>query len=136
MKKITRRKVFETNSSSAHSLSVRTRADEKVPSSGHFVIEENYFGWTGKTVITFEDKLSYLYALSVEMGMSSEEFLEKMSDILPSEVSLELPVIPKEEIYYRVGIDHQSVDLLEYEGVSWEDFIYNHYMVTIDHDNH
>ena len=137
MKKTIRRCVFETNSSSAHSLSLRPNPHSQlVPSNGYFKIREEYFGWTGNEVSSFEDKLAYLYALSIEKEMTSGEFLEEMKNILPSGVTLELPDIPKDEIWYRIGIDHESSDLLEVEEVTWEEFLFNNYYITIDHDNH
>ena len=150
MKKNIRRNVFETNSSSAHSLSLRQTplGINLVPSEGHFYIKNKCFGWVGPAVISFEDKLDYLaslgtkvidylYALSVEKEMSSEKFLEKMRDILPSEIIIELPKCDNDdERWHTTGIDHQSIDLLEDEGISWEDFLYNNYRIIIDHDNH
>lgn len=139
MKKQIRRCVFETNSSSAHSLSLRQTplGINLVPSEGHFYIKDKHYGWTGPTVFSFKDKLDYLYALSVEKEMSSEKFLEKMRDILPSKITIELPKCDNDDERWRTtGIDHQSIDLLEDEGVSWKDFLYNNYLVIIDHDNH
>ena len=137
MKKQIRRCVFETNSSSAHSLSLRPNPHTQlVPSNGYFKIKAKYFGWTGYDVSSFEDKLAYLYALSIEKCMSSEEFLEKIKSILPSDVIVELPELSKDDYWFTVGIDHQSSGLLEEECVTWEDFLFNNYYITIDHDNH
>jgi len=61
MKKVIRRDVFETNSSSTHAMSICMEDDiDKVP--GHLDVEGRYFGWEYEELKTPEEKISYLYA--------------------------------------------------------------------------
>lgn len=58
MKK-TRQGVFETNSSSTHSICVAQDLELKLPGSIHFEFGE--FGWEHSTLDTISDRASYLY---------------------------------------------------------------------------
>lgn len=58
MKKI-RKSVFETNSSSTHSICVANTDDYQIPESLHFGFDE--FGWERSTLRDIQSKADYLY---------------------------------------------------------------------------
>ena len=64
MKKI-RLKVFETNSSSLHSITVSAQKPNEHPDSIHFQCGE--FGWEVETYTDFETKASYLWTAVVHI---------------------------------------------------------------------
>ena len=138
MKTVIRRNIFETNSSSAHVLSMVNEADFMTkPSSNVIQLEFNNYGWYGPDVISYEDKLNYLYALAQETNISDEVFLETINKIIPDGYTVCLPVKTIRDYCWGdySGIDHQSIYLLEEEGVSWEEFLNNPYKIEIRNDN-
>ena len=61
MKQI-RKGVFETNSSSTHSICIAKDAELTIPQSLHFSFGE--FGWECDTLYSVSEKASYLYKRS------------------------------------------------------------------------
>lgn len=97
MKQI-RRNVFETNSSSTHSICI-SKAPATAGKHIHFGIGE--YGWENDCV----DTADYLYTAILCMG-DSEELLEKLKDILDSH-SIEYEF---EEPKWFKGSDYQYLD--------------------------
>lgn len=65
MKIQVRSKIFETNSSSTHALSVfKKDGDYEIPTSMHLVINDFSFGWEISSYNTPDDKLAYLWILT------------------------------------------------------------------------
>lgn len=94
MKKQIRQGVFETNSSSTHSICIAKDVNIETPSSIHFEFGE--FGWECNTLYSTEEKASYLY--TGLMGNEREKDFEKIVAILKSEgieVTFEEPVYKK-----------------------------------------
>ena len=76
MKIKTRKGVFETNSSSTHSICItENRNVEEYPSTLYFSLGE--FGWEGNVYRDVEEKASYLYTALVELGGTDEMSLEE-----------------------------------------------------------
>ena len=65
MKRQIRLRVFETNSSSLHSITVSARQPDEHPDSIHFECGE--FGWETETYTHFMDKASYLWTAVVHI---------------------------------------------------------------------
>ena len=138
MKTVIRRNIFETNSSSAHVLSMVNKVDFMTkPSRNKIQIKFNSYGWVGPDVISYEDKLNYLYALAQEINISDKVFLKTINKIIPKGYTVCLPVKTDQGAYWEnySSIDHQSIYLLEEEGVSWEEFLNNPYKIEIRNDN-
>ena len=138
MKTVIRRNIFETNSSSAHVLSLVSDEDFMIkPSSQLIQLNFNDYGWYGPDVISYKDKLNYLYALAQSKDISDDEFLKRITKIVPNDCVVYLPIKSTRDYYWGncSYIDHQSVDLLEEEGVSWEDFLNKPYKIEIRNDN-
>lgn len=92
MKKI-RKSVFETNSSSTHSICI-AKCDEEltIPKSLHFEFGE--FGWQYSTLQSINEKASYLYTGFISEGREDDAFL-KIFEVLRSkgiEVTAEKPI--------------------------------------------
>lgn len=93
MKQI-RKGVFETNSSSTHSICIAKNPELTIPESIHFEFGE--FGWEENKLRSAEEKASYLYTGLVANDKFSEA--EKIFEILRSkgiEVTAEVPVQEK-----------------------------------------
>lgn len=144
--------VFETNSSSQHSLVISKVREEptKKQLNGYF----GEYGWGYEELTTQEEKLSYILT---RMAMS---IVEDNSDIRELDKLLKSPIFKKfDELvqimtgfginmdecllsnrYYggRFGyIDHQSVDVLdEYTLEELVDIIFSESKIIIDNDNH
>jgi hypothetical protein len=89
MKQI-RRNVFETNSSSTHSICIAKDAELTIPESLHFDFGE--FGWECDTLYSLGEKASYLYTGLI--ANNRKEDAEKIFELLRSkeiEVTAEEP---------------------------------------------
>jgi hypothetical protein len=150
--KVIRHEVFETNSSSMHSLSISAARDYTYPSGKTYVIIAEEYGWSGPTLREPEEKLSYLMALvasSTGINWAIEEKGVKFS----IKEFLRLPEIKKivnavkdhgSDIIYKKSssgfgsVDHQSVCNLDsfLNGIDLEEFIFNSkYEIVITNDN-
>jgi len=93
MKKI-RKGVFETNSSSTHSICIAKDAELTIPKSLHFDFGE--FGWEYDTLSDVYTKASYLY--TGLMGNGRKDDFDNVVSILEGkgiEVSAEQPIYKK-----------------------------------------
>lgn len=160
-----RRSVFETNSSSTHSVSI-SKGDLIKPNIANLDelnVSFGEYGWEYEEYCYWENKLSYLLTMVLETeayGIETskdtwiEEFKEldgyKLLDetiysVLEAHISLEHYRERDEKYKCDLGyIDHQSCEdygslsgFLEYNGISAYDFIFNDgvYVIT-DNDNH
>lgn len=163
MKKQIRYGVFETNSSSMHSLTIYSRSCHYYTTS--FEIENNYvvvrpgeFGWGYDEFSSPSVKLEYAVLLalsSVEYSITSEEeFYESeefqmLNDLIKYTTPYDGIILKDFNFKYDEKwssfdhegyIDHQSkmplnMFLSEY-GIDLEDFIFGDNVLIIDNDNH
>jgi len=100
MKKI-RKGVFETNSSSTHSICIAVDTELNIPKSIHFEFGE--FGWEYDTLYSVSEKASYLYTAIVNY---KEEDLERFIKILENK-NIEVTKEERSGKYFDTGyIDH------------------------------
>lgn len=143
-----RRNVFETNSSSSHSISIKSNSGELTPNY-IYIDEDNImhtefgeFGWGYETYTDQSNKLSYVVTM---MGALSGTYDESLYEYGPF-------IHLKEDLIEYTGcsdlvidsfdgyVDHQSVcniveDYCEVEN--YINFIYNsNIKLIIDNDNH
>jgi len=132
-----RKNIFETNSSSSHSISLSEDANLscRLPeSNGVIEIECREFGWEEVTYNDAETKLSYLITYifsSIDAGEKADKlkkekadieewiklipdikrnYLEKLSALIRDHTGSELVVVPVYYDFYPFGyIDHQSI---------------------------
>jgi hypothetical protein len=159
MKQI-RRNVFETNSSSTHSISIRK--DYPLENSWLFVDDDGYihaefgeFGWEIESYTGQIDKLSYLLTMTtyfndcdiwyadaervenIERFMQTDDF-KQISDAVAEYTGCKGIVIDDSSGY----IDHQSVycstldEFLNYNSTSILEFIFGGVVVHTDNDNY
>jgi len=165
MKTVVRKGIFETNSSSVHTLciagqftntdSIPEREDLKEYDDVIAVTPDEY-GWSGPNVSGFLEKVRYLMTMILDYKYSWDK--EKQEPI-PENMKLELlkndsdwqdicavvrtyrhkellPVIPDGLNYY---VDHQSCHSIEnfLNGLSLTEYLFNpRVFVEIDNDNH
>lgn len=145
MKRQIRRKVFETNSSSMHSLTV-----EKLGVTEYLHVDEvenkvivNYgeFGWGYDEYTDPETKLSYLITMLAQYSCDdiydTDEFKE-INDIVAQRCECDGILIDES---YSGYVDHQSVDninsLMDEYGCTIEEFVFDKGIkLIIDNDNH
>jgi len=143
MAKVTRRGVFETNSSSTHSIAIfnggqptqqiRPEADGKVH------IYPGEFGWGPEAYHDAESKASYAYTWAKNHG--DEDAMELLTKVLIKHTGCEVVFETMADEYGKFGyIDHQSVDVCSpafYLDETLEHFIFNpESVLLVDHDNH
>lgn len=101
--------VFETNSSSTHSICISTDNTDEMdfPEALHFRLDE--FGWEWNRLDTVESKAAYLYAALIDT-CKQDELAEKTAWIMDTLAKHGVECvfdIPNRGYYrYRVGIDH------------------------------
>lgn len=118
MRKQIRQGVFETNSSSTHSLVIAKQADKLQPilpdNEGVLTIkpETLEFGWGTEWVRDFDSKACYLY-----LDAQEEEYLDMLAKVIRDFTGAETIIWPDSVIAERKGdyrgydiyIDHQSM---------------------------
>lgn len=151
MKKI-RTGVFETNSSSTHSISIANTDSGKlmeivVPNDeGNIVLYGGEFGWEYNKYYDALNKASYMAIYAVDWcGERSDEFVQILKDVIKEQTGCKDVIFAFSSDYdscHWSYIDHQSVENQEYHYL-FEDsellrqFIFNpnSYLIT-DNDNH
>lgn len=129
-----RNSVFETNSSSSHSLvfSKKNRGysyDLPVDENGVLVIPYGEFGWGPDILKTPIEKLSYLIT---DHGGIDDDIIEMIKTKCPKVKEVETEPV---DSYWPEGyVDHESVGTSR--GVSPEELVFNNsIIVIIDNDN-
>lgn len=162
MRKI-RRDVFETNSSSTHSITFSSRKSEAEPNhlpidpDGYIHMSLGEFGWEIASYSDQYNKLAYLLTMCAELNgidfwcindadfeNSLEEFydcdeFQLISSVIGEYAKCEGIKLDKSEGY----IDHQSYedyssipDFLTQNDTDIIDFVYGNVIVNTDNDNH
>ena len=147
MKRQVRRNVFETNSSSMHSLSIAKRGVTEYlhvdECTNKVVTEFGEFGWGYDEYNDPETKLSYLVTMigesrncySIEEVYETNDF-KKINDVVSARCECDGIEIKNVDGY----IDHQSIDtidnLLKEYNCTIEEFIFDKGItLVIDNDN-
>lgn len=112
MKKTIRDGVFETNSSSTHSICIAKNAELTIPESIHFGF--NRFGWEHDTLKSLDEKAQYLYT-GLIANDRNDDFIA-IIDILKSkniDVTFEMAIYSENEsgrTYIENGgyVDHAN----------------------------
>lgn len=153
MTKLIRKSVFETNSSSCHSISISSADcvyDGITPASDNKIyLSPGEFGWE---IARYNDpisKLTYCWIYAEEwVGDDEEEFHEILNRVVCEHTGADGIVMEKDEGNswcangYHGYIDHQSVecrdlDHLFYDEEKLKNFIFNPNSVLMtDNDNH
>ena len=159
MKKKIRYGVWESNSSSTHSVSFSkiklTNFAAPTPNEdGYLYVDFGNFGWEYRRYRDPYVKLQYLLTMVAMLYETSEEEFYELDDFKMIENAIKNKIQGCEGIRMNNGafgtygidgyIDHQSCggfsciwDFLTYYEVSLEDFIFNSDIVLItDNDNH
>lgn len=156
----TRNYVFETNSSSTHSISFTSRDNYleenriAIDGDGYMHVKFGEFGWEVCTYTDQYNKLSYLLTMALELNgnavwlsnnvdtaiewfMTTEDF-KLISDEIAQYTGCKGIIIDHSDGY----IDHQSVyggsirGFLDENGTGILDFVYGNVIVHTDNDNH
>ena len=159
-----RKNVFETNSSSMHSLILHNRKatyNLPVEEDGYIHVELGEYGWGYKKLRVLYDRLAYALAMVMETegGVShwgensnilGEQFYNSdgfnaINELIKKKYNCNgIKIDSNGDEYYPYGyIDHQSYedynslqDFLDDWGVTLEEFLFNENVVVIDNDNH
>ena len=138
MKRTVRRSVFESNSSSMHSISIigGDRMNKFLPVSddGKVHIQYGEFGWGYNVLKTPSQKTSYLIT-------DQRESHDLIKQAVKDYAGLELVIEEKPSNFYPEGyVDHQSSGTSSKycrDVETIKDFIFNDkYTIIIDNDNH
>lgn len=145
--------VFETNSSSTHSVTING-GDNIITPKFLSTIHFGEYGWDEAIYVSVEDKLSYVITLIGELEGIPEDldaFLTCkhyvwLKEMVFEHCGLELRIGPSSDTYSLLGyVDHQSLDTLEdfwsddevEFKTKMKDFIFNEkYGFETDNDNH
>ena len=148
MKRQIRRKVFETNSSSMHSLTVEKKGITEYlhvdEDENKVIVNFGEFGWGYETYNDAETKLSYLITMLAQYNSFSAEELydtdefRRINNIVASRCECDGIIIDDS---YDGYVDHQSVErigsLMSEYDCTIEEFIFDSGItLIIDNDNH
>ncbi len=106
-KKQIRQGVFETNSSSTHSICIAKNAHLEIPKELHFEFGE--FGWECNTLNSLQEKASYLYT-----GLIAENRKEDSDRIIEMLKSKGIDVTVEEPVYEDRSYKDSEGKLVEY----------------------
>jgi hypothetical protein len=114
MKKQIRQNVFETNSSSTHSICVAKTAELTIPEKLHFSFGE--FGWECNTLRSVEEKASYLYTGLFSCDRFKDiEYIGQILDDKGIDVTFEEVVVNKDNGFtYNTGYVDHAYELCEF----------------------
>ena len=124
MKKALRSNIFETNSSSVHSLVWADRKNKNffIPSyikeKSEFIVRTGDFGTSPYTLWNIEDKLSYIITLALELD-NSDSYREEYDDNY--EYAMSLPDVQKicETFYKYTGVELRIAEESITDGLEW-----------------
>jgi hypothetical protein len=150
MKKLIRNSVFETNSSSCHSISIGESDvyDSVIPSDdGVITLHPMDFGWEQKRYNDPYTKMTYLWIYINEWcGKDEEEFMETFQRVVCEHTGASSVIMkPNEGVsaWKRNGyIDHQSVEDNDYHHLFYDDKLLKQFIfdpvswLETDNDNH
>lgn len=145
--KIVRHGVFETNSSSSHSISVSDDVEKYETlypnEDGVLVFEGGEYGWGYETYNDAESKANYVATMSQELGEGRNEEGDEadtpLRDLLESVITEHTGITEFEYCLKDAYIDHQSVSckMLSWTPAEMKNFIFNpRSELDIDNDNH
>jgi hypothetical protein len=150
MRKI-RRGVFETNSSSTHSITLSNDSVIKdrihINDNNECIIYTGKFGWEVESYNDSATKASYALTYAANIGNPEKryELLEMLKESIKMEVGIDVSVIfdidTESNEYFANGyIDHQSFDVAEdvfFDVETLHKFIFDRNSVlNTDNDNH
>jgi len=157
--------VFETNSSSMHSIAIRgsNRYTQLYTNNDNVVsVECGEYGWGYDRLCTAYEKLCYVvtaiqyydkdvhsiddnFNVNIHNGIKSSKFFSWLREMVKDYIGYDL-VLNKGKGYYPDGyIDHQSTDILddfwsndkaEFKANMKELIFNDKYSIIIDNDNH
>ena len=126
MKQQIRRNLFETNSSSVHSIVITKEPLSDIPKSLCIVRKE--FGWENRTYTDIEDRISYLYTgiLGCFKNEEQESYINKLIEFL-KKFEIEVEIDHDNDDSYYFGIDH-VYELSEFikDIFNDEDYLFNY----------
>lgn len=147
----TRNSVFETNSSSTHSVSIeditdKDMLDTMLPNEdGNIVLEGGEFGWEEESYNDAWTKANYLAVYScLYSGDLDETFKENLKNVIKDQTKCKNVIFEITDDWNKnySYIDHQSVECRDYDDLmrnlkEIRNFIFNKksYLYT-DNDNH
>jgi hypothetical protein len=144
--KLIRRGVFETNSSSTHSITIGSDTDllgfsPNTPDNG-IEIRPDYFGWNHEIYRSVESRLSYILIYIRDWsGDKHEKFTQVLTNVVNDHtgaVYIKLIEDEEEDGY----IDHQSVEYQNYHYLFEDPSVLKTFLfskdgyVETDNDNH
>ena len=161
MKQVTRHGVFETNSSSVHSLSIEGASHlvTLTITNGELMVEFGEFGWGYDRLDYWYDKLSYVLtaiqyhdtSVTNYETLEQSQFYQWLVELVKDYSGATMGILKDRDNYHTMGyIDHQSTpqeggdpleDLWSTDEAEFKsnikDVIFDaQYVIVIDNDNH
>lgn len=125
MKQQIRRNLFETNSSSVHSIVITKEPNVSIPESLHIIRKE--FGWENRTYVNVENRVSYLYTgiLGCFKNEEQESYVNRLIEFL-EKFGIEVEIDHDNDSDWY-GIDHVD-ELLDFikDIFNDEDYLFNY----------
>lgn len=144
MTTLIRHGVFETNSSSCHSISIRDTCNKYETlypdDDGVFTFTGGEYGWGYETYYDADSKANYVATMCKEIGeLNESNDSHPLRDMLESVITKHTGITQFAYHLEDAYIDHQSVDgdMLTWTPTDMHNFIFNPGSeLDIDNDNH
>jgi len=118
--KTIRNMVFETNSSSTHSITLNGLTDYYDIPSHTLKVEFGEYGWEHERYNTVREKLSYVFTMiqykindDSYLGIIESKYAKWIRELVKDFCSQEVEINKNERCYECGYIDHQSTDILD-----------------------
>lgn len=125
MKQQIRRNLFETNSSSVHSIVITKEPLSNIPES--LCITRKEFGWENRTYVNIENRVSYLYTgiLGCFKNEEQESYVNRLIEFL-EKFGIEVEIDHDNDSDWY-GIDHvyELIDFIK-DIFNDEDYLFNY----------
>jgi len=136
--KTIRTSVFETNSSSSHSISISNSPSQAIPNfrGQNFELTGGEFGWGPDSYYNWETKANYAAVAIVKNELKLHK--EWLVEILKEKLGCEEVIFKIDPDSYSSYIDHQSSSVFQYSVESKDDlykFVFCDSELVIDNDN-
>lgn len=109
MYQLTRTNTFETNSSSIHSLVIKSRDNDKKLEDLNYYITLEEFGWETSETSDTQDILSYLWTMCFYGGVDNLKYANLMKNYLPN------CTFQEPEVYDNLYDDFHSIEGKKYD---------------------
>ena len=118
MKTQIRSNVFETNSSSVHTITISNNSPQRI--DNYIFFDRGEYGWEWEIYNSCQDKANYLYECMIDLFYNNNSLKEKCDRIRKElalyKVDCDFAEVNEDNVYYDGYVDHgnENKELVDY----------------------